>query len=131
MATPHVTGAAALLLARNPALTTAQLKGRILSTVDPVPALAGLFATGGRLNVGNAMAATGPPPPCKVPTLKGKTLAGARTALLNRFCRLGVVTRAFSSAVRKGRVMRQTKAPGATLAYNAKVGVTISKGRRR
>jgi subtilisin family serine protease len=51
MASPHVAGAAALLLARNPTLTVAQLKSQILDNVDPVGALAGLVSTGGRLNL--------------------------------------------------------------------------------
>jgi subtilisin family serine protease len=51
MATPHVAGAAGLLLARNSTLTVAQLKSQILDNVDPVPALAGLVSTGGRLNL--------------------------------------------------------------------------------
>jgi subtilisin family serine protease len=58
MATPHVSGAAALLLSRCPA-DTASLKALILNNVDPIPSLAGLTLTGGRLNVGRAMAACG------------------------------------------------------------------------
>ena len=55
MATPHVSGAAALLLAEAPSLTVAQLKAAILDNVDPVAALAGLTVTGGRLNVDKAL----------------------------------------------------------------------------
>ena len=51
MATPHVAGAAALLLSAKPALTHLQLKAALLSTVDPVSALAGKTVSGGRLNV--------------------------------------------------------------------------------
>jgi subtilisin family serine protease len=54
MAVPHVSGAALLVLARCP-LTTTELKDSLLGTVDPVAALAGRVATGGRLNVNNAI----------------------------------------------------------------------------
>ena len=55
MATPHVTGAAALLSAYNPSLSVASLKATLLNTVDLLPAFTGFNRTGGRLNVGNAL----------------------------------------------------------------------------
>jgi len=51
MATPHVTGAAALWAATHPAATADQIKAAILSSVVPTPSLEGKTATGGRLNV--------------------------------------------------------------------------------
>ena len=48
MATPHVTGAAALLLVQNPTLTVGQLKSLLLNTSDLIPDLVGLTVTGGR-----------------------------------------------------------------------------------
>lgn len=59
MATPAVAGAAALLLARDPSLTVAQLRQALLSTVTPTPALAGATVTGGRLNIAAALEAVG------------------------------------------------------------------------
>src|SRR5438128_5057042 len=56
MASPHVAGAAALLLARNNSLTPAALKALLLATVDPLPQWQGRVVSGGRLNVGNALA---------------------------------------------------------------------------
>ena len=56
-AAPHVAGAAALLLARNPNLSYAQLKDAILSSVDPLPAFTGKTVSGGRLNVYRALSA--------------------------------------------------------------------------
>jgi|GEM_PF-7020495 len=55
MATPHVSGACALLKAWYPALTHLEIKSIILRSVDPVPALVGFCATGGRLNVHQAL----------------------------------------------------------------------------
>ena len=55
MATPHVTGAAALVWSQNPSWTYAQVRSKILSTVRPIPALSGRCVTGGVLNVNNAV----------------------------------------------------------------------------
>ncbi|HEV7701341.1 MAG TPA: S8 family serine peptidase [Pyrinomonadaceae bacterium] len=55
MATPHVTGAVALLAAYMPTLSAASLKASILNNVDVLPAWNGLVKTGGRLNVFKAM----------------------------------------------------------------------------
>mgnify|MGYP001559809248 CR=1 FL=1 len=55
MAAPHVSGAAALLAAEFPLLSPVELKNVLMGSVDPLPALAGLTVTGGRLNVNNAL----------------------------------------------------------------------------
>jgi subtilisin family serine protease len=51
MATPHVTGAAALAGTNNPEETMAQRRQRILAAVDVKAGLSGKVATGGRLNL--------------------------------------------------------------------------------
>ncbi len=58
MAAPHVVGACALVWARSPFLTYRQVITRVLSSVDPLPDLAGRCATGGRLNLQKALAST-------------------------------------------------------------------------
>jgi subtilisin family serine protease len=57
-ATPHVSGASALLRSVHPDWTATHIKDRILSTVDPLPSLVGKTVSGGRLN---AAAAVAPP----------------------------------------------------------------------
>jgi thermitase len=54
-AAPFVAGAAALLKAVKPTATATQIRNAILDGVDEVPALDGLVATGGRLNLANAV----------------------------------------------------------------------------
>jgi subtilisin family serine protease len=51
MATPHVTGGAALYASTHPGATAAQTRSAILSSVVPTSSMAGKTATGGRLNV--------------------------------------------------------------------------------
>jgi len=57
MATPHVAGAAALLLAANPNLTVQQLKSLLIFNGDQVASLSGKTLTGRRLSVANSFQA--------------------------------------------------------------------------
>jgi len=57
MATPHVSGVAALVAARFPGITLAEMRRRLLNTTVPVPDLAGRSVTGGRVNAYNALTA--------------------------------------------------------------------------
>jgi subtilisin family serine protease len=56
MATPHVSGAAALVLSRC-SLSTANLKANLMNNVDVISSLSGRTVTGGRLNVNKAIRA--------------------------------------------------------------------------
>jgi secreted trypsin-like serine protease len=83
-----------------------------------------------------------PPPPappappaqqarCAVPKLRGKTLAGARIALTRAKCRLGAVTRAHSTQVRRGRVIRQAPRAGVRRLRGTRVSIVLSRGKRK
>jgi hypothetical protein len=61
MATPHVSGAAALLVAKSPGMTPAQMKQALLGGAELLPGLAGKVSSGGRLNAARALAYSGPP----------------------------------------------------------------------
>ena len=56
MATPHVTGAAALVAAKHGGhLDPLTIKDILMASVDPLPSLSGKVLTGGRLNLYNAL----------------------------------------------------------------------------
>jgi len=55
MATPHVTGIAALVLSTDLALTPAQMKSRIMSTTRPLASLSGKTLTGGLVDANGAV----------------------------------------------------------------------------
>ncbi len=55
MATPHVTGAANLLLSAYPEMSNEELKSRLMNTGDSVASLQGKTVSGKRLNVNNAL----------------------------------------------------------------------------
>ncbi len=64
MATPHVTGGAALVYGQNPGWTYQQVRSQILSTVRPVASMAGVTVTGGVLDLAAAVGVpTGNTPP--------------------------------------------------------------------
>ncbi len=55
MATPHVSGVAALILSKSPNLSVAKLREKMLGSVDKLPHLQGLTVSGGRLNAAKAL----------------------------------------------------------------------------
>ncbi len=55
MATPHVTGTAALLFSLKPSASVSEVRQALLSSVDPIPSLAGKTTSGGRLDAGAAV----------------------------------------------------------------------------
>ncbi|MGB3684117.1 MAG: S8 family peptidase [Rubrobacteraceae bacterium] len=55
MAAPHVTGVAALIKSQDPSLDDAQIRSRILGSVDKKDGLRNKTATGGRLNAASAL----------------------------------------------------------------------------
>lgn len=63
MATPHVAGAAALVLSANNTLTVTELKDILVNSGDSIASLAGRTVSGKRLNVASALDEAGPPQP--------------------------------------------------------------------
>ncbi|MFP5261458.1 MAG: S8 family peptidase [Blastocatellia bacterium] len=55
MATPHISGIAALVFSRQPSLTPAQVRQRIVATADPVASLVSAVTSSGRANAYNAV----------------------------------------------------------------------------
>jgi subtilisin family serine protease len=83
MAAPHVSGAAALLLAHRPGALAGQIKVALLDSVDLKPAWAGKTVSGGRLNVRAALdrltatyTAPAAPQNTTVPTVTGTAAVG-------------------------------------------------------
>ena len=59
MATPHVAGAAALILSQNPSAGHQDMKNILMNTVDPIAAFKGKMVAEGRLNLLKVVEATG------------------------------------------------------------------------
>jgi subtilisin family serine protease len=55
MATPFVSGVAALVLSTNPGISIEELRTRLLNSVDQLPSLKGKVSTGGRINAAKAV----------------------------------------------------------------------------
>jgi beta-lactam-binding protein with PASTA domain len=68
---------------------------------------------------------------CAVPKLRGRTLGTAKERLRSAHCAVGKIRRAYSKTVPKNQVVDQRPAPGARLAEQSAVGLTISRGRSR
>ena len=71
------------------------------------------------------------PVKCHVPKAVGLKLGKAKTRIVKAHCRVGKVTRKFSTRKKKGKVLAQKPKRGKTLAKGAKVNLTVGKGPRR
>ena len=70
MATPYVSGVAALLKTQSPTISASQIKGKIIDNCDVLSSLSGKLVTGGRLNAAKAMGqSTSTPTPTPTPTI--------------------------------------------------------------
>ena len=137
MATPHVSGAVALLKSIAPTLTAVEIKAQLLESVDALPAFATTTVSGGRLNVARLIEqASGAHPVVSVTTIEeqpggngdgiynpGETLA-LRFTVVNRGndAAQNVTATLSSSAassrfsIRQGSVNVGTLAPGESVA---------------
>lgn len=112
MATPHVSGSAALVLSRC-TLDTARLKDALIGTVQPVAALASVTVAGGRLDVQSAIHSciAAPAPPANLTAigangqvlLAWSTTLGATGYVVKRSLTSGGPYEAVASDVKGGR----------------------------
>ena len=81
MATPHVTGAAALAWSVNPDLTAVEMKALLMNSGDDNAALAGKTVSGKRLNIHNALNDADPTPGFKLSVSpSNQTIVAGETA---------------------------------------------------
>ena len=62
--------------------------------------------------------------------MKGLKLAKAKKRIVARHCRVGGITKKFSSLQKKGRVLSQSPKAGKVLNRNARVNLKVGKGPR-
>jgi hypothetical protein len=101
---------------------------------QPPSAPQGLAATGQTATsvpVGSRFTPTVRSAWCAVLDVRRRTVTRARAMLSARRCALGRITRAYSPKVGKGRIVRQSRRPGARLPRGTRVNVAVSRGRRR
>jgi subtilisin family serine protease len=124
MAVPHVTGVLALVWGLRPEWSYLQVINQVLSTVDPLPSLAGKVATGGRLD---AAAAVHVPPRTTTTTVKAASLAPAPTGNVTGLVRASEVGSTPPAA--GGRTEPEVGAlPGNFLYGQGKAGSATSGG---
>jgi beta-lactam-binding protein with PASTA domain len=61
----------------------------------------------------------------------GKTLKTAERAIKSGHCTVGKIRHTYSNQVKQGSVIAQTPKPHKRLKHNAKVALTVSKGKHK
>jgi uncharacterized delta-60 repeat protein len=106
-----------------PEAATIQPDGKIVAAGSTAPTL-------GRSD-GDVALARFLPGTCSVPSIRGRTVAAARSLLHAGNCRLGRIQRAFSRRATRGRIISQSLLAGRDARDWALVAVVVSKGARR
>jgi hypothetical protein len=135
MATPHVTGTAALLFSLKPSASVGEVRQALLTSVDPLPALAGKTTSGGRLDAGAAVAlldTVAPPPPTlsatipaspsqsTQPRLRGSAQRGTTVEVFANASCSGAPVAAGSAAQLAASGIAVTAASGAVTQFSAR-----------
>ena len=102
-------------------------KGRVISTN---PKAGKRFKKGTRVTIVVSTGSRAPKVLCRVPKLKGDTLAAARRALGRAHCAAGKVTRKKSAKVAKGRVISSSPKAGKRFKKGTRVTIVVSTGSR-
>jgi subtilisin family serine protease len=125
MATPYVSGAAALAIARNPGISTPQLRSLLLGSAVPEPSLQGRVATGGRLDAARLLGTQREQIQAPAPSAPPSAGSGAARAADRRppTVTLTVVRPASASAARRrGITARARCSERCTLRFELRTG---------
>jgi hypothetical protein len=117
MATAQVSGAAALILSQDPAMSPAELRADILQSVDPLPSLAGKVTTGGRLDVCRAIPACSGPLAAAPAVAPAAPAAAPSAAQRPRIAALSLRPAAFRVARRGPAITTAGREGGTTIRY--------------
>lgn len=134
MATPHVAGAAALVLSINPELNTQELKELLMSSGDANAALQGVTVAGTRLNVNQALIDADPTPGFKISAnpLTQQIVAGQATNYTFTIGSIAewdeVVTLELSSALGGAYLSASTARPGDDVMLNVETDTDTQWG---
>ena len=130
MATPHVTGVAALLKSQNPNLDDADLKAKILQSAEKKDNLRGKMVTGGRLNAAAALGTrASAPPEASVATRLSATASRATIGYGSRISFSGRLSTASGRAVSGKRVIVEQLPAGSRRYFSVGSATTAVDGR--
>lgn len=128
-------GASTVIFGSTPATFTVNSESQITATAPAgtgsvpisVTTPAGTATSPLQFNYTSPPPAPAPPAPtCTVPRLRGKTLKVAKNRIRGADCRVGKLTKKSGATAKYGEVVKQVPKPGAVVAAETKVQVTLA-----
>lgn len=126
MATPHVAGACALLKSYRPSLSHHALRDILIQSVDPKPNLTSFCASGGRLNVFNALQFEDLSVSPGAPFVATGPEGGPYSPTANTYTLTNYAATAQTWTAAKSASWLDLSSPGGTLAPGASTTLTVS-----